>query len=84
MSGYQPAASNPTARATSTTSVSIPRNRGRESGRDLVVALDAWLMPAAPKLRVALSVDDDRNVARALYASLGFATRDLFVVFRPA
>jgi ribosomal protein S18 acetylase RimI-like enzyme len=59
-----------------------PAFRRRGVGRDLVVALTRELMPAAPKQEVALSVDDDRAAARALYASLGFATATSFVAYR--
>ena len=61
-----------------------PEYRRRGVGRDLVLALTRELMPAAPKQEVALSVDDDRAAARALYAALGFATATSFVAFRHA
>ncbi len=51
-------------------------------GRGLVVALTRELMAASPKREVALSVDDDRRAARALYASLGFVTATSFIAFR--
>ena len=61
-----------------------PLHRRRGVGRDLVVALTRELMIASPKREVALSVDDDRGAARALYASLGFVTATSFVAFRRA
>ena len=59
-----------------------PLRRRTGIGRDLVVSLTRALMSAAPKHEVALSVDGERAAARALYASLGFATATSFVGFR--
>jgi ribosomal protein S18 acetylase RimI-like enzyme len=59
-----------------------PADRGNGLGRRLVMALTAALMDASPLDVVALTVDDDRAPARALYASLGFATAASFVAYR--
>jgi ribosomal protein S18 acetylase RimI-like enzyme len=59
-----------------------PDHRRHGLGRDLVVSLTRELMAVSPKHEVALSVDDERAAARALYASLGFVTATSFVGFR--
>jgi ribosomal protein S18 acetylase RimI-like enzyme len=46
--------------------------RGHGAGRDLLVSIGRWLVEAAPKHDVNLTVQDHRNPARRLYESLGF------------
>ena len=59
-----------------------PADRGRGVGRRLVVALTRRLLAQAPLGRVALTVQDHRAPARALYQGLGFRSDGTLVGYR--
>jgi ribosomal protein S18 acetylase RimI-like enzyme len=56
--------------------------RGRGIGRALVITLTQILLDKASQDQVALTVDEDRKAARALYASIGFRPLTSLVGYR--
>jgi ribosomal protein S18 acetylase RimI-like enzyme len=60
-----------------------PAARGRGVGRQLVVAVAHRLLPRSSRGRVALTVQDHRTPARALYERLGFRSEGSIVAYRP-
>jgi ribosomal protein S18 acetylase RimI-like enzyme len=59
-----------------------PAARGRGLGRRLTVALTRQLLDRSPQPRVALTVQDSREPARALYRRLGFRAAGVLVAYR--